>query len=97
MSGKCQGILFRLRNVREMSGKMHAHACVCENSMVYFQKNSPAAGFLLVNGIFSKTFACGGVSKCQGKRAMCQGKVREKSGKKVLEFWQTPCMMLYAN
>ena len=27
-----------------MSGKMDAHACICENSMAYFQKFSPAAG-----------------------------------------------------
>ena len=29
--------------------------------------------------------------KGKGKRAMSQGKVREMSGEKVLEFWQTPC------
>ena len=27
-----------------MSGKMDAHACICENSMAYFQKISPAVG-----------------------------------------------------
>ena len=78
-----------MRKVREMSGKMHAHACVCENSMPYFQKNLPAAGGRLAG---LRTNLDVGEKEVREKGLWVREKVREKSGKMVLEFWQTPCI-----